>query len=515
MLQFMNHCIEQAKFSNIQVIGMCENGEQALQVAQEIKPDILITDIDMPKINGLDLIKKIIEINPDIQTLIISAYDDFSYAQQAVRLLVSDYLLKESIEPETLINAIERLEEKVKEKIHQVEELNQWKTIVQKNEFTLKKQWLMDMIYRPADEDKIKVDQANSFGLEFDKKSYIPVIGKVMNTQKTGNSSDSIVYVLSNKLEKNLSERVECFVYDDNEFFILFPISKPVRYNDRRKTENSLSRLQEECWQYEKIKIAFVYESPVHHMNALQMVIKKLSELKEEWFYMDELAILKYSSILTKSWTPYYEDQEYSNYFDKLKVAIDLEDEEKAKKLIENWFDPMIQNRYHPDILKGKIYKLLIDLEYSYNSVSSKVENVYQEIMELQTITQLKDYLIKFLTILIQSVDTRKKTEKWYIIDAMKYVDRNLHKKITLEEVSHYLYLTSSYFSRIFKMETGTSFIQYVNQSKMDKAARYLSQTSKNIEEIALKLGYDNPSYFIKSFKKIYHTTPLKYRNNS
>lgn len=86
----------------------------------------------------------------------------------------------------------------------------------------------------------------------------------------------------------------------------------------------------------------------------------------------------------------------------------------------------------------------------------------------------------------------------------------NLRRKITLEEVADHLYLNSSYFSRLFKKETGETFVEYMTRMKMERAREMLSDTSAAVEEVALALGYDNRSYFVKLFKKYYGISPSR-----
>ncbi|MDQ0256735.1 two-component system response regulator YesN [Evansella vedderi] len=514
MLQFMNNCIQEAK-SDIRVIGMCENGEQALQVVRQKKPDILITDIDMPGMNGLELIRKIKELHPEVHSLIISSYDDFHYAQQAVRLLVNDYMLKESIEPDTLLDAIDRLSNKIKQESRKLNDINQWKSIIEQNKFTIKKQWFKSMLHSPMVEENVWMDKCNDYGFDLSTYSYIPVFGRVMNLRlalEQFESPELLMYAIDNITNELSGEKVECFAYEEFGFFLFFPIRPSIKNNQYDEVKKILSQLQVALTEYIDVKMAFVYEKTVQNIHDLKKVTQKLCCLKQEWFYMDEMAVKGYHELSTNLTTsPVHED--YTNTFHTLKTFIDDNEEtEKVIQWINHWGGSMSLKKYDPDSIKFLIYKVMTDLDYSYNSVSDKVENIHQEIMEAQTIEQLQEYVYRFLLKLIQSKETRKKTEKQCIWKAIQYVENNVDQKITLEGVSQHLYLNPSYFSRLFKKETGESFIEYVNRFKMDKAIQHLTKSNATIEDIAVKLGYDSTSYFIKIFKKYYHMTPVKYR---
>ncbi|MEM5593801.1 helix-turn-helix transcriptional regulator [Niallia circulans] len=126
---------------------------------------------------------------------------------------------------------------------------------------------------------------------------------------------------------------------------------------------------------------------------------------------------------------------------------------------------------------------------------------------------QLKDWLKHYFEKIIHYHETNDQTKRKEIIEAFKFVAINLERKITLDEISSYLFLNPSYFSRLFKKEVGETFVEYVTRMKINRAKELLEQTDESVGKICERLGYDNQSYFIKLFKTYAGTTPIEYRS--
>ena len=114
---------------------------------------------------------------------------------------------------------------------------------------------------------------------------------------------------------------------------------------------------------------------------------------------------------------------------------------------------------------------------------------------------------------MLQSEEEQAKSQRKEVIEAYQFVADRMDQRIGLDDVADYLHLNASYFSRLFKKETGETFIEYVIRTKMQRAKELLDQTALSIVAICEQLGYDNPSYFNKLFKGCYGLTPTEYRN--
>ncbi|WP_088104842.1 response regulator transcription factor [Halalkalibacter urbisdiaboli] len=520
MLTFMDECIPWAS-RGIEVIGKCENGEDALQLASYIKPDILVTDIDMPNMNGLELIRKMKELYPKIQSLIISSHEDFQYAQQAVRLLVSDYILKEDLEPETLLAAIDKLVGNIKLETQQLNESIKWKSLVDQNKFSLKRQWLRNLVDSPSLDEPLFLQRCQMYGLELTENRYLPVVGQVMNKQNALDkfkSTDLLMYAVDNIAQELFGENFEGFVYEQHEMIWFFPVKDLVKFNVHEEIKHDLSKLQEALFNYTNIEMAFVYHKPVRKAIDLKKSLEDLIKLKHEWFYMDDSGVSSHDIVkVIFASDDLFDD--YTTVLEEMRKIILEEDEKKLVDFVKSLITTINKRKYHPDSVKIYFHKIVVDIGISYYSLNKdstiKTENIHSEFHGIQTVKQLELYVIRYLTSIIKSTEVRRKSQRNEIWKATKYVETHIHEKITMEKVAQHLYLNPSYFSRIFKKETGDTFIDYVNRAKIEKAYHYLVESNNTVEDIASRLGYDNTSYFIKLFKKYTNKTPAEYRHTS
>jgi two-component system, response regulator YesN len=171
-----------------------------------------------------------------------------------------------------------------------------------------------------------------------------------------------------------------------------------------------------------------------------------------------------------------------------------------------------------PETAKDWVLKLLLDLKLKLQSLhyvrpAYSMNALHKDVLELETLLELEHWLIAcFLGILSASADLGERGKCKSVVEALQYVAVNLDKRIGLEEMAEQLYLNPSYFSRLFKRETGETFIEYVTRMKMERARELLDRTQEPLCVICEGLGYDSQSYFIKIFKAYNGFTPVEYR---
>jgi two-component system response regulator YesN len=150
-----------------------------------------------------------------------------------------------------------------------------------------------------------------------------------------------------------------------------------------------------------------------------------------------------------------------------------------------------------------------------YFRPSYTVDILHDEILEMDSLDELQEWLIHYMQSAMTSTDEWSgNVRRSEVVEAMEYVSLHLDKRIGLEEMAEHLHLNNSYFSRLFKKETGRTFIDYVTHMKLTRAKELLDQTNHSVGKISEALGYDNQSYFIKLFKANTGVTPVEYRGH-
>ncbi|MFK9095112.1 helix-turn-helix domain-containing protein [Bacillus salipaludis] len=368
------------------------NGMSALKEAEENMPDILITDIGMPKLNGIELTKKLKEKHPALLVTILSCHNEFGFAQQALKLNVQEYILKDMLDVNEII------------------------------------QLLRKFVCTLNNEKKNKMNQLQ----------------------------------MAQTIEQNKGLMLERF------------INKTVHYPIHSK----------KVWQDEAYLLGL-------QPNQRYMVILCL--------------INQYQSVLH-----YFQSANLVNYFVQHVIAEVIENE--AVNAVHGQFEKEKSFLFVSLSSKGDEKSLII------KSLIHKIQLVFQETFGLSFSFIMGNPAEKPVDIKLQMMDliefnVSKVCSNTEIENARKYILDNLHRKITLDEVANYLHLNSSYFSRLFKKEIGENFVKYVVKLKMNRAKDLLDQTNYTILEISDMLGYENQSYFNKTFKSFEGLAPIEYRN--
>jgi two-component system response regulator YesN len=194
-------------------------------------------------------------------------------------------------------------------------------------------------------------------------------------------------------------------------------------------------------------------------------------------------------------------------------------DRGEVRETVANWLATAGQERYPPEMVKDWILKLLLDAKLKLQSIlqfrsAQWIDVNHSELHEIDSYEELKEWLIGHCISAIAAADQSvRQSSRTEVSAACQFVSLHLDRKISLEEVAEQLFMNPSYFSRLFKKETGETFIEYVTRMKMHRAKELLVQTDEPVGKICGTLGYDNQSYFIKLFKSFSGVTPVEYRS--
>jgi len=494
-----------------------KNGTSALEYALTDMPDILVTDIGMPKMNGLELTEKLKKKNPQLQVAILSCHNEFEYAQQAISLNVQDYILKETLDPkdfsELLLTYKKRLETEERKLRQQSRLMNDLK----RNTELVRDKYFKQMIYQSnTKQARFYGDDQSEFIL--DSIPYIPVLCLVDNyisMKNYFNTEDTLRFAIQNVIDDVISEcnlTFPHFYFERNEFFLLLPNRLPL---NAQVIKQIIKHIQNTLSNYLNISTSYIIGKSVDPEN-LSIGLKNLSSNVEQHFYRDVFSIDHYveSNFTLQS------QEDIFTYYEKIKKDFRhvIFNEDNIELIVKKWMNFIQTKVFPPRTVKEFILKLLLGLKVNMKSLyyfqsTYSLEILHHEILLIDSLEELKLWLIKNINSMKSIVRTaRFKSRHKEILNACIYISMNIESKLSLEEVANHVYLNTSYFSRLFKSEIGITFIEYVTSLKMDRAKELLDQTTLSVSEISEILGYDNQSYFIKLFKNCVGKTPTKYR---
>ena len=501
--------------------GKYENGMAAWEHAQEEPPDILVTDIGMPKMDGLELASRMKLLNPSVRIAILSCHSEFQYAQQAMRLNIQDYLLKDQLDPDDLIKLLDKFKAGLDGERQMHREHIQMKHMVNETRELRKEKTFRNFIQQPIISAPQWQREFAAYGLLSNGEHCLPVIGYIENYGVIKNrfeSDQTLHFALSNVMEEisgTLPLHAVHIGYSNRQSLLLFAYKPGIKKNVHDQVQESLRSIQNTLAKVLKIRMAFLTGRGCDSPEVLKQMLTGLTSADEQRFYLAEGEIAKWQPDLSLS-TGLFELYEPAGT--EIREALIAKDEAKIMAIAEKWEALLRHSRYPSEEVRDWLLKLLIDLRLKlhsllYMSSAASSETLHKEIAHFDSLwgllQWLKSHMRSYIAVREEGMPLSKRRE---VTEAYKYVSLNLGRRITLEGVAAHLHMNPSYFSRFFKKETGQTFIEYVTCQKIERAKELLDQTSHSVNEICEMLGYDNQSYFIKTFRTLSGVTPSEYR---
>jgi YesN/AraC family two-component response regulator len=485
------------------VIGSAENGEKAWEMIQSELPDVVLTDIMMPKMNGLELANKISEKYPKIKVVILSAFDDFSYAQQAISSNVKGYLLKPLLKKDFYEMMKKLADELQADKENKQKDIGMEErrvlSLLKGEQLNQKLMWEASyyrVIIFSFEREMVKVMSLSlrQSILDFVNNSWlrlqIPAIfyGDHLTLIITAEKPLSKINLLS-KIEsfsQALSERIQEIVEKNCTFVI--------GIGNMAKNVQAINKSYNEA----VYALSYNYFNPNKEIFYFQDVI---NEQKPTTSYEMEESLQKTKNAIIESILNKQTKQlpvNIQHYFE-IVPAVEGESVEKIR-----------------DISYEFVMLLFLKIkEKGFILPSVDQRQVLKKIHDLQSLNALQKWLEH---VFVLAAEDMKKTERQhdnqYIQITMQYVEDNYAEKITLQGMADRLFIHQAYFSTIFKRETGKNFVDFVNKVRIEKAEVLISTTDYSMNEISSFVGFQSHSYFNKVFKRMTGVSPLHYRKN-
>lgn len=525
VLEFLKTTIKWEELG-YQLTGVYANPLDALKAGQQTKTDVLISDIGMPEINGLELIKSLREEDPNVKAVILSCHDEFHYAQTAVKLSVSEYILKETMNVSNITEVLIRLKEQLDAEDRQQSKSRKLEKEVSQQRGASKRQFIRSTVNEPLFDSAEWSAKAGDFGIQLSKHAVLPVFGyanRVKEANSRFQSTDLFEYTIQNIVEELLVDQKEVtlFTYDTGEIVLLFPHFSELHVNNSQKMEQTLRQLQTCLQKYAKISFSFITGAPVKDVRALKDQLIRMVEARALRFYLPETSISKLERLQEGFGDGGELLAQYAQALDEFRSVVFDERVEGIESFVSKWVDFIQYNRFRPLEVKDWLLKMILDVRMRLKSLQHyqstfSSELLHHDVHELSSIREMELWLKDYLQQAIQwAGQVYRESHNREILECQRFVYNHLDSKISLEDAAAHLHLHPSYLSRLFKRETGENFIEYVTRMKMEKAKELLEITDKSVEQISDMLGYENKNYFGKLFKAHTGFVPNVYRGQT
>lgn len=497
-------------------IEMARTGRDVIELAEIFRPDIVFMDIQMPGINGIDAIREIKKSNQTAEFIVLSAYDKFDYAKEAVNLGVMEYMTKPFDKLsicEVVRRAVERIDSRRKKRSQDlfIREKMESVTPIIENGFIYA---TMFNEYAQEDVENYK----NLLGLETDYGCMLAfVMGDDQHGRQMINAVGASVRMQKNyqKFRELLKEQWNCVVgaVISNKVPVFLPCARQqVTYEARIDMIDMCRalarRLKKEIDISFRIGIGSIRKL-MDSMDSYEEALKALDNSTGSVAHVDDLPIqCRY-------------DDEY---------RLDLENElfdrfrngtlEECGRAAARYFDWMAENYDDKmDSIRLKTLEFVLFAEHE-TYLSGGMTYHFDEradylnvVMNTASIRELRSWFIEKFRECNGNMHTKKNEHENSLVQrAKEYINGNYKKDLSLDELSKELDISPYYFSKLFKEETGSNFVEYLTGLRMGRAKEMLKDESLSMKEICTEIGYSDPNYFSRIFKKNVGLTPTEYR---
>lgn len=506
----------------MEVSAIASNGIEAMEKILSLKPDVVITDIRMPGYDGLDLIKRTKQEGIDAEFVIISGYRHFEYAQNAIRYGVSDYLLK-PIKKAELTEALERIGERYRERNEQLSFEEKVRLGLKNDAGRYRTNFFSAILYSSENiaAGRTLQELNEQFHYHFEPGFFRIVTIKFDNI-KTG--SREILEFLSDKTSALTEQMFEdiCFdqeIYVESSYvYLLLNYGEEEGKNVRRQMKALLDELKVLESILEGMEVTIGAGTVCTRLEDLRQSLKNSRFMVQQRLVSGTGKVIedveKVRSNLADSDVFYHFNQEFTKALESL-------DSELVLKLINDLKRELLKQEHISGYELLQMSKEVCNI-YLFHMRSQKIvidnESGFMEIYnagadDCATVDQLFAYLRKTIgDSFSKAAEAKKMEDNRPIRLAKKYMQEHFKEQVTLEDVSALAGFSPTYFSALFKKETGSAFLEYLQSLRMDEAKRLLKESSLSVTVICEMVGYSDVKYFTKSFIKFTGLKPGEYR---
>lgn len=499
--------------NGFEIIGEADSGREALEFIAHREPDLVLTDINMPNMTGLELSEQIVKKYPKCHVVIVTGYRDFEYARQAVKIGVEDFLLK-PVNIEDIKKVAERVKGKIEERIKEEGEVEKLKETLSEEQDVLRETFLNQLVENRISSEKATI-KLGVYGYEKLEKhcSCINITVKENSRQESEGADEFTNHAeVLDYLNKHMPEESVVFVHYMNNIVVFF-----------------MSEDKEIAMENAKNIIDDILTKGISAIIGVSGVHKGIQGIAEA--YDESKKALRASVMLGQNKVISYD--EYMDImqsrrplprfpWDEFTFAVSNLLYDKVEKLLQEYFINLEKANSDDDeylqlMTVDVLSKAGIALSKHGTDLFQLVgeEQLFYDISRIESVSEGQDLIRKNINFVMEYLEKKKKKQGNRVVEqALEYINDNFNDpELTLKTVAEKVFSNESYLSRVFKKEVGNSLIEYVTKKRIEESINLLNTTDLKVYEVAEKVGFRDSHYFSICFKKQVGVTVKEYRN--
>lgn len=487
------------------------NGQEAVAVAAEFSPDIITLDIRMPGLNGIEAGRIIKGYNPDMKIIFVTAYESFEYAHEAIKIGVEDFIVKPASDERTIGILGECIRELEKERDRREQKKKMEMKITQISGY-LENEYVSSVVNGEIDEQQ--AEDYLKFMMDEFKEGFGAVIEiDILDEINLSHLHKNMIKKRFNKKLSKLLERNMKFMVNQvkNTIFILvFGYQKEHRTMVRRLMEDKIQMAADD---FKDQLNAVVYYGLGECYDQISLLWKSFSQAKVAARNM----LLDMSDLIDAK---DFRGIDLELHENDLCSAILKENEEEAINQADHILDFIVFATNDINASRLKLYEFftLLNryLSRDYQIKHAIPEYLFDDLKNIGTRGEAKHYVHKYLLEVIETLKRQHNDKEPLLEDKIvNYIESHLGEGISLEDAAGEIGFSTYYFGKVFKKTFKMTFTEYLTNARIKKAKHYLRDESITVKDVTYRVGYMDPNYFTRVFKKYEGVTPTEYRANT
>jgi len=503
-----------------ELIATAKNGMEAYDIICDDYPDVVITDIRMPILNGLDLIERSIKSDSHITFILLSGYNDFEYTRHAVRIGAADYLLK-PVNTKELTGLIQRLVNEIIRESREFENRSQRAVLLKESLPLMRSRCVHDFMWGKTEEKRF-LERAGFLGIplmEENLRIVIFCIDYYFQLLANGErEADLLKYALSNVAEELVGRLGNICVCDEGEARLMVLLCSG---EDTKEVARSAREVQFYLRKHYGVSVSVGIGKLVSEWRDLKLSYQNADEALEGRMKQGSSQIIARE----KSQGSLREEKIFitSEEEAELKNAVTLLDRRKIYDTLEEIFQKYVMEQEvgRKAVEQFCMYLVLIAMrevqrfQLAPEQVLGQNYYYYEEISKYETADDLEMWLKDIYSSVLRAVEDRRNSKyKGIVTNGIAYAQDHFSESLQVADVAKAVYVTPNYFSKIFKEETGENFTDWLNKFRIEMAKKRMEKEPETkIYTIAEECGFSDYKYFAFIFKKYTGYTPTSYRN--
>ncbi|MBB6733433.1 response regulator [Cohnella zeiphila] len=520
------------------------DGLEALAIARKLRIDILLTDIEMPEMNGIELQKEVLRLWPRCKSIFLTGYNEFDYIKSSIRAGAIDYVLKtEGDDP--IVASVEKAIRVIAEEVNYEGLIESARSSLKLALPALRKEYLTGLLEGEASSPAARKERFVQLEVPLDPDlPVVMAVGRIDRWREdmTGGDKALFAYSINNILEEFVAQEFELTHFrGDHERLIWLlqpktesgyrqaiagkpPLRTDADADDQPEADlhayllGMLESVQTACSRYLKLACSFVVSSGPFEWDALASKYERLSQLFGRGLGLGSQMLLSDGRAKASG------DEQRRSKVKRIRL-LDQYLMQKERVKFGQLFDEISEAVGEPATLEAG---LPLEVFYELSAIfiphlnrfealgaSGGIPGKLFSIREHRSWREASDFFRELADLLFERMEGGSEQETSEVVEQIhRFVEENIEGDLSLNRLAEHVFLTPFYLSRLYKQKTGHSISDYITRTRIERAKRLLGESALKIHEVGMRIGYDSASYFTRFFKKATLLTPQEYRDS-